>query len=463
MNRDSQREQMATPRDYDDPSFSEVIPIKSKKINLIRSPFFWFIIITGALTFFLFSNFFGFLQSRGSKEHFVTFGLLTIAYLLIIVLSAIYIYSRTDKPIWAFIFPVAVLYVLMTPPVFSLFSVVFRDHLPAGIAPSKGLVPHFIFMFSGAGLQEELIKSVPGIIGATLVLKFGHLREKLPSNLYDLLAVRGPLDGLLFGVVAGATFIFVETGFGYFPRQFAQEFSPQSALQGLMLLVPRVTGGMVGHMCWAGITGYFIGLYVVRPKTWKYVLYSWIGVSLLHASWNTSSYIEILGPLSIFIGGVFLAACLLKARQMEQAAGHGLETYGSIVVDPATAPGSTYSAPQSKPASDRVQPAKRAASAEAKPVFLRMGTIRLRAAPGQELDFSSLEATGIDVSGLRAEVTRHPIRKDVVGLKNIGDRTWSVTLRDGSVANMEKGRNIRLAPGVKISFNEVTMFDVEED
>ena len=460
MTNDNQHDQTPTPRDYDDPSFSELVPIKSKQIKIIKSPFFWFVLITGALTLYLWSNLFDFRQSKGI-DSLITFGLLITAYLLIIVLSAIYIYSRTDKPIWAFVFPLVVVYVLLMPLPFSLFAAIFRDLLPAGIKRGEELIPHFIYMFSGAGLMEELIKSVPGIIGAALVLKFSHLRETLPNGLYDLLAVRGPLDGLLFGVFAGAMFIFLETGYDYFPRELAKAGGFEGALQGLMLVLPRVTGGMVGHMCYAGIIGYFIGLYVIRPKTWHYVLYGWIGASLLHAMWNTQGFIPWLAPLSTFVGGVFFVACLLKARQMEQATGKVLDSYGSIVVDPASAPAKQHVPPS--PNANRVQPVTPpAASAEVKPIFLRMGAIRISVVPGQNLDFSSLGAAGIDIGKLGAEATRHPTRKDVIGLKNTGDQVWSVTLRDGSVTKLEKGRNLRLAPGVKIEFEDMVIFDVEE-
>jgi RsiW-degrading membrane proteinase PrsW (M82 family) len=35
---------------------------------------------------------------------------------------------------------------------------------------------------------------------------------------------------------------------------------------GMMLLLPRVFGGLVGHMAYSGLFGYFIGLSVIRPK-----------------------------------------------------------------------------------------------------------------------------------------------------------------------------------------------------
>jgi hypothetical protein len=53
---------------------------------------------------------------------------------------------------------------------------------------------------------------------------------------------------------------------------------------------------------------------------------------------------------------------------------------------------------------------------------------------------------------LRAEVTAHPTRPDVLGLKNLGAAPWTATLRDGTQQRIVPERNIRLADGVKIDF-----------
>ena len=43
------------PRDYDDASFSEMVPFRSKKIRLFKSPIFYFVAITAIFNVALFA------------------------------------------------------------------------------------------------------------------------------------------------------------------------------------------------------------------------------------------------------------------------------------------------------------------------------------------------------------------------------------------------------------------------
>ena len=54
--------------------------------------------------------------------------------------------------------------------------------------------------------------------------------------------------------------------------------------------------------------------------------------------------------------------------------------------------------------------------------------------------------------GIVAEVSHHPKDPAALGLKNLSDRTWQVTLADGSNRTIESGRSIKLAVGTKINF-----------
>ena len=65
---------------------------------------------------------------------------------------------------------------------------------------------------------------------------------------------------------------------------------------------------------------------------------------------------------------------------------------------------------------------------------------------GEPVDLASL------TQGAQAEVTQHPTRADVLGLKNTGQTAWSATLRDGTRQSIDPGRNLRLAAGVRIDF-----------
>ena len=64
--------------------------------------------------------------------------------------------------------------------------------------------------------------------------------------------------------------------------------------------------------------------------------------------------------------------------------------------------------------------------------------------PGRMYDFSTPVA----------EVTRHPQKPNIWGLKNLAIEKWVITLDDGTVKDVEYGRSMTLTPGVKISFGK---------
>ncbi|TXL76343.1 PrsW family intramembrane metalloprotease [Vineibacter terrae] len=334
------------PRDHDEASFSEIVPIRSGKISLFKSPLFIFGIVTAIATVLLFGLMQGLMNAPTPQERYGVFRSLTMvitAYLLLLTLFAIFLYSRTDRKIWYFAFPVVVICILLTPPFLRLFFFVFREMLPGGsnLTGSPIFFNAFIGMFFGAGLMEELMKAVAVLFGASLTIFAARMRSVVPGTLYDLLRVRGPLDGILMGVAAGAGFIFIETWDQYVPNIVAQVFKATKGNDlgafglGLMLLFPRVINGLAGHMAYAGIFGYFIGLAVVRPrKAPMLLLIGWLTAAILHALWNSVG--TIWGGLSYVVAAatvIVLVACLLKARQLEASIfGRSVETSGSIIV-----------------------------------------------------------------------------------------------------------------------------------
>ncbi|MEP1575369.1 PrsW family intramembrane metalloprotease [Roseibium album] len=452
--------QSPTPRDYKEPTVSELVPFRSKKINLLKSPLLWVIGGTGIIIVLMYSSFSSFLKSPTINE-FMFFGLILIGWIILSILITIYLYSRTDRPVWHFLIPAAFVYACLTTPLGQPYFIVFRGFLDPNWMGNPSFALHFVYMFFAAGLMEELMKVTTVIVGAILAVNYTQIKNSNPK-LFEILVIRGPLDGLLMGTVGGAMFIFVETGFQYFPQQFAKQATAETLLSGLMLLLPRTISGMVGHMGWAGITGYFIGLWVIRPGSWKFVVYAWIVVSALHAAWNSQSHMALLAPLSVAATAVLYVSCLLKARQIESRFGTTREDYGSIVVQPgdrpspaqpaAAPPGPAHSPVRETP----VQPRK----APGEGVFLVVGNTKLPVVAGQEVDFSPLAAMGTE--GLAATVSVHPTRADVIGLKNTGTRHWKATLRDGKHTELEPGRNVRLAKGVTIEFGPDLVANVEE-
>ena len=54
-----------------------------------------------------------------------------------------------------------------------------------------------------------------------------------------------------------------------------------------------------------------------------------------------------------------------------------------------------------------------------------------------------------------AAVQRHPQQPDVWGLKNLSSVKWVSTAPDGTIRDVEPGRSVSLATGVKVNFGSV--------
>jgi len=65
-------------------------------------------------------------------------------------------------------------------------------------------------------------------------------------------------------------------------------------------------------------------------------------------------------------------------------------------------------------------------------------------------DVSGLETTERD--GAVAEVTAHPKKPELLGLRNLSSRPWKVTMPDGTVKDVAPSQNMRLAAGVAVEF-----------
>ena len=335
------------PRDHDEASFSEMVPIRSSKIKLWKSPLFIFGLVTAVVTVALFGLMNELIAAQGAQARYGVFRSLTMVvtfYILLLTVVAMMIYSRSDRRIWYLAFPIVVVAILLMTPLGKPFFLIFREVLPGNLAMtrSSSFPVAFVRMFFGAGLMEELMKAPPTLIGAALTVYFAKLRTTLPPWLYDLLRVRGPLDAVLMALGAGASFIFIETWGQYVPNIVAQVFKETRGNDlgafglGLMLLLPRVFNGLAGHIGYAVIFAYFIGLAVIRPKkAIQLLLIGWVTAAVLHGLWNSVGTISPL--LNYLIAGltvIAMIACVLKAREIETSIfGRGsTDGGGSIVV-----------------------------------------------------------------------------------------------------------------------------------
>jgi DNA-binding helix-hairpin-helix protein with protein kinase domain len=59
-----------------------------------------------------------------------------------------------------------------------------------------------------------------------------------------------------------------------------------------------------------------------------------------------------------------------------------------------------------------------------------------------------------DFSAPVAEVTQHPKDPSIWGLRNVGDEKWVVTGADGGIKDVEVGRSVTLAVGLRVNFGK---------
>jgi RsiW-degrading membrane proteinase PrsW (M82 family) len=291
---------------------SQVIPIISARKDLFSKAF----LIPGILTIILVIGLFALLGIP------ILFNALLATYLAGAAFYFVYRLSGKQKPWWLMIGATIFTMLILGSPVLYLFIFVFRQLLPGDVEAigieNNGLVSTFIKYFFGAGLMEELLKALP-VFGAM------WLGRRLKSPRRERLGVWEPLDGILLGAASAVGFTLLETLGQYVPGVVqdiaAQGYAGAGELYGLQLLIPRIVGSIAGHMAYSGYFGYFIGLSVLKPsKRWTLLSIGYLTASLLHALWNTTAHIPILGPiLGLLVGIVsygFLMSAILKARRL---------------------------------------------------------------------------------------------------------------------------------------------------
>ena len=234
------------------PTLSEVLPFGSRKISMWRSTALLPVVLVAGTAVVLFN------LPRKSVADFMMYMNVMAAATLLFSFLLLYIYSGERKnPLW-YVIPAAVTIVQLDT-LLGPYIYVFRKVLP-GNTDATGFLPTFVGMFFGAGLMEETMKGIPLLFGLAVALWLR--RTGSPGGAFTRgIAVQGPVDGLLMGAAAGAGFIMIETMTMYVPRTVEAFKSPDHGLLvGMTLMIPRVIKGIIGHMAYAGIFGYFVGL-----------------------------------------------------------------------------------------------------------------------------------------------------------------------------------------------------------
>jgi RsiW-degrading membrane proteinase PrsW (M82 family) len=297
-------------------SMSQLIPILSTGKDLKNKAFLIPAIITVLCVISMFMTI----------GNFKAFAALLAFYLAGAAFFVVYRLCGKRKPWWLLLLAAFMTVVTIISPLFQLFVLVFRGILPGRVfdLPSNaGFMSHLIANFFGAGMLEELLKSIPVFICYGL----GLLLAKSP-RWRERLGVCEPLDGILIGTASAVGFTLLETLGQYVPEivsEVAQSDGKGAAyFVGLQLLIPRILGAVAGHMAYSGYFGYFIGLSALKPQKWWLILpIGYLTSSIMHGFWNASaslagskimsfSVLAIVGILSY----AFLAAAILKARTL---------------------------------------------------------------------------------------------------------------------------------------------------
>lgn len=478
------------PRQTDVLRASELMPFRSKKINLLKSRALVPLVVTALVCVALFGLLNEFFQN-GSRDVIYQYFMVVAWFTVFVIFTGVYMYGGERKMMLWYLLPCFItlgqLYYFFRTPAFNPYTFVFRELLPGNTeVPHTDFVGAFVANLFGAGMMEELIKAVPGLAALGLALRLR--RSGGPKSFVTRgLALEGPIDGLLIGVASGAGFIILETLTQYVPNivrgvTAASNNEAIGFLAGFMLLIPRVLNGVIGHMAWAGISGYFIGLTLTHPGAAVRLLpIGWLIPASLHGFWNASSttlpswvqYVSAL--LSLF----FFISCLLKAKQLEvsrlggEIDGHSIlaVTSASQVpsapagIVPPPVPGVAGVFTGAATAIERavgVEARTTVPSAGATPpprpvgnISIGTATVRYALAAGQVIDFSALfGAAGVPPGcmGSIGSATGGGFE-----LRNTGTGSWPVTTPDGATRAVAPGGTVEAVNGARFRLGTATI------
>jgi RsiW-degrading membrane proteinase PrsW (M82 family) len=316
----------------------DIVPILPPSTKIYDNTLFWPGLLTAvaaALLFFI----------RGTPELYFR---IVAYYIVLVAILIFYLNSGAHKRLGAMIYAGAITAVILWEPhLLAVFVFIFKQ-LPNVHPPeTQSFLSKFQYYFLVAGLMEELIKAIPALVGLLIALGFGLLGQNgVFYRFFSGIMVRKPMDGILMGIAAGASFTLIETLERYIPKVSAERarilqdmlfaqggsMDPKTAElvmeiskiaadnagvnESFFLLMPRVLGSLAGHMSYAAVFGYFIGLAALRrSKILLLLLVGWLAASALHAAWDAASGTVALLTLA---ASSFLALLVyfLKARAL---------------------------------------------------------------------------------------------------------------------------------------------------
>jgi RsiW-degrading membrane proteinase PrsW (M82 family) len=422
-------------------------------------------------------------------------------YFAIMSVWAVYMLCGRSKPWW--LLPsvgIVVFELLWYPELLEVLSWPFDYLLRAkALIASSDPLAKSLGAFLGPGLSEELFKALPVIaLGVLAVYGKGPLAKRM--------GVWEPLDGILVGVTSGAAFTLSEassymissmskvlgalstradelstemtkhlsTMIGQdLPRstieQFVHSFSSEmggaaASYYGLLQILFRSIVDLGGHMAYAGIFGYFIGLAVMRRGAApRLLLLGWISAAALHGVWDAIAFsapqtairyacFAIIATLSYG----WLAAAILKARKISPTR-H--ENFATIVLPSAARtparPGPVPTPAQAGGASPRMGGAQvQAAPSAARPrLTMKIGSGVYVMKSGFQIEPKNLGAAGAGRGkGPIAEVVPNPSDPTALGLRNVSQKSYRVRYSGGRIVDFHPQQTVPLAEDTVIDF-----------
>lgn len=343
-------------------------------------------------------------------------------------------------------------------PLLTLCMKFFRDallpllNLPPELPKGNRSFPlAYAYYLVSAGLMEEVYKALP-----TLALLWVGLSKLSPWN--QRIGVREPLDGILCGAMAGASFTLIETGFNYVPAD------PVAQIVAFQNLAPRTLGEFAGHVGYAGYAGYFIGLAALHPaRKWRLIAIGIGSAAAVHALWNSASTLGEWGKLLPAALAIFmLGSAILKAREIspnrsQLAASRIISGMSSIRVPNFIAPALAVNHGGNPSIAAQIDPPRSETWGDgAAALTIALGTARVPVAIGARLYERQAPGTSAQRGdGIVAEVNVNPNDPKVFGLKNLSNQTWDVTTDQGEHRTLAPGRSIRLAQGTRIQIGDL--------
>lgn len=467
--------EMKTPQPGDEPTQSTINPLSTKAGELIKREYFWpmvGIVFVGLLLFYFLDH-----MDKGISYKLGNSSVDVPMYVVILSAflsfgGAFVVLRTTGKALnWlalAIVAGVICIDLFNWGPLWQLSSGIFRS-IAKQLPEPTGFFSAFLRSYFNAGLTEEGYKALP-----TLALLAIGLTDWKPWN--KRIGIQEPLDGIMMGIVAGAAFAFIETGFNY----FGKEVIKGSVTSGLALVTPRLLTDLAGHIAYAGYFGYFIGLAGKFPKMrWKLLGIGFASAAAIHALWNASGYLgSWANIIPAALGLLLLGSAIMKARELSPnranlAASQILNGFSRIRMPipgagapvQAAAAQAAAAAPAAAPAA-----ATRAATAAvpspaansitwadaSDTLVIQIGSARVPVTIGARLyERQTPGATSSKGDGIVGEVNANPNDPSILGVRNLSNQIWQVTTETGQRRELQPGRSIHLTRGTRIQLGDL--------